>query len=53
VGSEYKWANLLIRNELAIPCALPMWTRIKREVNPLHPLHFQKAFVTPQQPRLP
>ncbi len=29
------------------------WTRIKREVNPLHPLHHQRVFVTPQQPRLP
>jgi len=29
------------------------WTGIKREVNPLHLLHHQRAFVTPQQPRLP
>jgi hypothetical protein len=29
------------------------WIGTKREVNPLHPLHHQKAFVTPQQLGLP
>jgi hypothetical protein len=43
----------ILRNKLAIPCALPVWTGIKKEVNPLHPLHHQRAFETPQQVGLP